>query len=127
MHRFARLQLIGPLALLGLLLAAEGAAYALVQRPSSAFLWYLNLEVFGLFRPSRLLLGDFAMFPFSLLLIGAPVALIAIAGVAYRWNLPLAVASNLSFVYSGFLLYSWQFWRGIGQPREASLTVVSEW
>jgi hypothetical protein len=124
MHGFARLQLIGPLALLGPVLGAETAAYALVQRPSSAFLWYLNLEVFGLFRVSRQLTGGFGAFPFSQLLIVAPVALVAIIGVVFRRNLPLAIASNLSLVYAGFLLYSWQFWHGFRHMRQASLTIV---
>src|SRR6266567_3594628 len=51
-----RLQLVGPLLLLCVVAAAESIAYALAHNPSSALLWYLNLEVFSIFRKSRVAL-----------------------------------------------------------------------
>jgi hypothetical protein len=124
MHRFARLQLIGPVVLFCAVLAAESAAYALAEMPSSAFLWYLNLDVFGLFRKSRILMGDWGAIPFGQLMIAAPLAALAAAGLLWRRNLVAAAASNLSFVYAVFLVYSWQFWNGAAQARAASLTLV---
>ena len=39
-----RLQLVGPLLLLCAVAAAETLAYVLAENPSSAVLWYVNLE-----------------------------------------------------------------------------------
>ena len=124
MHKFARLQLIGPAVLFCAVLAAESAAYALAEVPSSAFLWYLNLDVFGLFRKSRVLMGEWGAIPFGQLLIAAPLAALAAAGFLWRRNLVAAAAANLSFVYAVFLVYSWQFWSSAAQVRSASLTLV---
>ena len=108
MQRFARLQLAGPLALLCAVLTAEGAAYALAQVPSSGFLWYLNLEVFGIFRRSRAALAELGNIPFAqTLLIVGPVVLIGAAGLWFKQNLCLAISSNLSFCFAAFLAYNW--------------------
>ena len=65
MQRFARLQLVGPVVLFCAVLAAEAAAYALAQMPSSGFLWYLNPEVFSIFRRSRAALAELGNVPFA--------------------------------------------------------------
>jgi hypothetical protein len=114
MQRAARLQLIGPFVLFGAVLAAETAAFALAAKPSSGFLWYLNLEIFGLFRKSRAVLGDLA-FPFAqLVLFAGPLLALTVLGHALRRNLMVALASNLSLFYAGFLFMSWHFWHTKG-------------
>lgn len=125
MSRLARLQFVGPLALLLAALAAEAAAFALAQAPSSSFLWYLNLEVFSVFRRTRVLFGDYAALPFAqVLIIGGLPALIAFAGLALRQNLMVAVGSNLSLVAAGAVLYASHHWQSAGQVQAASLAHV---
>src|SRR5688572_32585680 len=111
MPKHARLQLIGPLVLFCAVLAAEGAAYALAQMPSSGFLWYLNLEVFSIFRRSRAALAEIGNLPFAqALLITGPMVAIGLVGLWLRQNLCLAISSNLSFCFAAFLAYNWYAW-----------------
>jgi hypothetical protein len=124
MRSLARLQLVGPLVLFCAVGAAEAAAYALADDPSSALLWYLNLEVFSIFRKSRMALADYGAVPFAQLLIVGPLALLAIAGLVWRRNLMVAISSNLSLIYAGFLLCSWHYWNSAGQAKTASLAAV---
>ena len=124
MHGLARLQLIGPLVLFCAVGMAEAAAYALADTPSSALLWYLNLEVFGIFRRSRAFLADYVSLPFAQLMLVAPLAILAMAGLARRRRLLAAISSNLSFVYAIFVLFCWHYWNSIGQVRAASLAMV---
>jgi hypothetical protein len=105
-------------------LGAETVAYALAHRPSSALLWYLNLEVFSIFRKSRVALSGHVNLPFAQLLIISPLALLVLAGIVFRRNLPTALSSNLSFVCAGLLLCSWYIWNSRGQVRAASLAAV---
>jgi hypothetical protein len=119
-----RLQLVGPLLLLCLVAAAESIAYALAHNPSSAVLWYLNLEVFSIFRKSRAALSGHLNFPFAQLLIISPLTFLGLAGVVLRRNLLIALSSNLSFVCAAFLLCSWHHWNSFGQVKAASLTAV---
>jgi hypothetical protein len=105
MPRHAPLQIIGPAALFAMLLAAEGAAYALAVCPSSDLLWSLNLEAFGIFQKSRRILNAYVDFAyFEIVGIGLPLLLTAYYGLAFRRRFALAVASSLSFVYVIFLL-----------------------
>ena len=123
MRRLANLQLAGPVALLLAVAAADSASWALSQSPSSALLWYLNLEVFSLFRRSRWILSDVGSLPFAqLLLIAGPLAFVALLGMILRRNLLVAVASNLSLVYAAFLLCSWYAWTSYGTVSSASLS-----
>jgi hypothetical protein len=125
MTRAARLQLIGPAVLFSAVLAAESAAYLLTQAPSSAFLWYLNLEVFSLFRKSRGALADYCSLPFAQVWIMAgPMALIGLLGLAFKRNICLAISSNLSFVFAAFAAYSWYEWNSLGKVKAASLVWV---
>lgn len=125
MDRLARLQLIGPIALVGAVLAADSAAYALALQPSSSLLWYLNLEVFSIFRKSRGLFGDFFALPFAQLLIfGLPLVLLAGLGLALKRNLMIAFSSNLSFGYAVLLAFSWHNWQGIAHVKATSLAWV---
>ena len=125
MRRLLNLQLAGPASLLLAVAAADSAAWALSQSPSSALLWYLNLEVFSLFRRSRWVLSDVGSLPFAqLLLIAGPLALVALMGTILRRNLLMGIASNLSFVYASFLLFSWYAWSSYGTVSSASLSAV---
>jgi hypothetical protein len=119
-----RLQLVGPLLLLSMVAAAETVAYALAHNPSSALLWYVNFEVFSIFRKSRVALFGHISLPFAQLLIISPLAFLALAGFALRRNLLIAVSSNLTLVCAGFLLFSWHHWNSPGQVRAASLAAV---
>jgi hypothetical protein len=119
-----RLQLVGPLLLLCVVAAAESIAYALAHNPSSAVLWYLNLEVFSIFHKSRVALSGHLNFPFAQLLIISPLTFLGLAGIALRRNLLIAISSNLTFVCAAFLLCSWHHWNSFSQLRAASLAAV---
>lgn len=83
---------------------AEFGAHALAYWPSSSLLWYLNLEVFRPLQYSVVAedgLGDFAQ---TLCVIAPLLALICI-GLITKIRFPLALASNMSLLYSGLLLY----------------------
>jgi hypothetical protein len=103
------LQLAGPLSVVAMIWCAELSAHALAIWPTSGVLWYLNLEVFQSVRYSifsfdagrfgnELGLGQSLWLPIAL------TSLIA-SGLVARMKLPLAIASNLSLIYSGTLLY----------------------
>jgi hypothetical protein len=125
MQKLVQLQLTGPLVLFATLIAAETAAYALAQNPSSAFLWYLNLDVFGLFRKSRLLMGEWGAIPFAQLALTAPLALMATAALVRRGRFLTALASTLGFVYAAFLGYAWAIWNFPLQASQASLMPIA--
>ena len=54
MSRLFKLQFLGPLTLFAATLCAELAARALEYDPSSEFLWFVNLRMFGIFQRSEL-------------------------------------------------------------------------
>jgi hypothetical protein len=125
MHSLARLQLIGPAALFAATLAADSFAYALVWDPSSSLLWYLNLEVFSIFRASRALLGGLFAAPFAqVLIVGLPLITLAGIGLVWKRNLMIALSSNLSFVYAMLLLFAWHNRQSIGNVTSTSLAWV---
>ena len=108
MLRNERLQLAGPLALVGAVACAEIAAQALGRWPIS-LLWYLDLD---LLRPFRSGFDNFAIAPplaadgfAPCLWVAAPLLGLIVTGLVARSRLPWAIASNLSFIYSGALLY----------------------
>ena len=108
MTRLAKLQLIGPFVLAFTLIAEELATYLLAWNPSSEFAWYLNLKLFGIFQRSHYVLNDHLGIPYlQLLLVAAPILLLAFGGSALRLRLAVAAASNLSFAYAFFLAYAW--------------------
>jgi hypothetical protein len=128
MTRLAKLQLIGPVALFGAVLAAEAAAWALAYSPSSELLWYINLEWFAAFQRSHYILSDnfsayISMNYFQLVAIALPLLLLALVGCASRRQLPLAAASNLSLVYTVFLAYAWFDMARV--PKSASIASIS--
>jgi len=102
-----KLQLAGPFGVIAAVACAECGAHALAYWPSSPLLWYVDLEVF---RPlqygfaaadERLALGDLAQ---ALCVVAPLLALICLGLISGR-RFPLAVASNLSLVFSAALLY----------------------
>jgi hypothetical protein len=124
MNRLTKLQLIGPLVLFAAVLAAEMAVYALSKFPSSALLWYLNLEVFGFFQRSYYVLDSrFGLPGFDLFFVAIPLLILGCVGIMCRQRLLLAISSNLSFVYAALLIYSWMQM----QPRvlQASLDTIA--
>src|SRR5258705_9452381 len=105
MHGLTRLQLIGPLVLFGTVGAAEFTAYALADAPSSATLWFLNQEVFSIFRKSRAVFASYVTMPFAQLFVASLLVVLSVAGMLLRRNLLTALASNLSFVCAGAIVY----------------------
>jgi hypothetical protein len=122
MNKLATLQLTGPVALFCAVAGAEGAAYGLSQMPSSEWMWYLNLQWFSMFQQSHYYLkGHLGFDCEQLLFVALPLLAAAWAGLTYRKHLVLAAASNLSFVYIGFVVYVWC--RANVYPEQASLSV----
>src|SRR5258708_30038220 len=116
MKHFGKLQLLGPATLLTALLASEVAARALAYAPTSETLWFINLNFFGIFQKSRAYLYDFIPYDVrdyipvvsaQLFLVIAPIFLAACLGLVFRKRLLLAVASNLSFICTAYLLFVW--------------------
>ncbi|MFB9269919.1 hypothetical protein ACFFWD_43510 [Bradyrhizobium erythrophlei] len=125
MGDLARIQLVGPITLLAAAMAADATAFELAQHPSSNLLWYLNLDVFNMFRKSRAAL-DLGGTPFALtFLIASPIAVIGFAGIALKKNLCLAISSNLALVFSAFVVYSWLVWGRAGEAKSASLAWIT--
>ena len=133
MHRLAKLQLLGPLSLLAAILAEEAAAYWLATRPSSAFAWYLNLELFGVFQRSHYVISDHIGVPyFQLFFVAAPILALTFWGLAFGRRLPIAVASNLSLIYVGFLVCAWHMvetpsLQAAGFAGSAQFAALSHW
>jgi hypothetical protein len=124
MHRLTKLQLLGPVVLLVAVFAAEIAAAALAQWPSSGLLWRANLQWFQAFQKTHYALSAYEDISYSQLwLVAIPLVTIAYGGIALKRPLLLAIASNLSFVYASFVLYAGyvyeQSWR------EASLSLMT--
>jgi hypothetical protein len=122
MARLKTLQFIGPVALFSAVLAAEAAAYALAHAPSTEWLWYVNLKWFSMFQQSHYALKNILGLDCEqLLCIALPLFAAACAGLALKRSLMLAVASNVSFVYIGFVVYTWT--RVYPLPKQASLSM----
>lgn len=99
-----KLQLAGPVVLISAVACAELGAHALAYWPSSSLLWYLNLEVF---RPlhydviAEIGDGDLA----QTLFVVVPLLALICVGLITKIRFALALASNLSLLYSLVLLY----------------------
>jgi hypothetical protein len=106
MIRLARLQFLGPVAVLLTVGAAEAAAFALARIPTSETLWYVNLKIFQVFQESAVTLQAPLDLPYpQFFLIALPLFTIATYGLLNKRSFPLALASHLSFVYAGFVFY----------------------
>jgi hypothetical protein len=107
MHGSEKLQLAGPIGVIAAVACAEGGAHALAYWPSSPWLWYVDLEMFRPLQYSfgaayeRLAFGDLG----QALCVVAPLLTLICLGLISGRRFPLAVASNLSFVFSAALLY----------------------
>ena len=109
MIRLFKFQFLGPLVLFLATLSAELAAQGLAYKPSSATLWYLNLEVFGLFQRSHSALAGYVNIDgLQLFGIALPIFALACVGLLMRSRLPLAISAQFSVGYAIFLLLSWQ-------------------
>ncbi len=102
-----KLQLAGPIGVIAAVVCAECGAHALAYWPSSPLLWYVDLEVF---RPLQYAFAAanerlaFGGLPQTLCTVIPLLALVCVGLITGR-NFPLALASNLSFVFSAALLY----------------------
>jgi len=124
MSRFAKLQFVGPCVLFVATLSAECAAFALGAAPWSGTLWYLNLELFGLFQKTHYVLNTYVDIAyFQLLFVALPLFLVASYGLLRKRPLALAIASNLSCVYAAFLLDTAFTSRALSAASLVSVTV----
>lgn len=103
-----RLELAGPLFVIGAIVCAQMGAQALASWPTSSFLWYVNLKVFRTFQYGV----DFGLNRFlgqdglaQSLWIAVPLIALICAGLCFKNRLPLAIASHLSLVYSALAAY----------------------
>jgi hypothetical protein len=124
MNRLFKLQFLGPLALFAATVCAELAARALQYDPSSEFLWFINIRIFGIFQRGHAALSYFvAINGFQLFGLALPIFLLACLGLATKWRLPFTVATHLSSAYAGLLVFSWQI--GVPATMQASLVPIA--
>jgi hypothetical protein len=124
MNRLFKLQFLGPFALFAATLCAELAARALEYDPSSEFLWFINLRIFGIFQRSHAVLSQVvAIDGFQFYGIALPIFLLACLGLVAKSRLPITVATHLSPVYAVFLVLSWRV--GVPTTTQASLGPVA--
>lgn len=124
MNCLFKLQFLGPLALFIATLCAELAARALEYSPSSGFLWFINLRIFGIFQRSDAMLSQFvAIDGFQFFGIALPIFLLACFGLATKSRLPFTVSTHLSAAYAAFLVQSWQI--GVPTVKQASLVPIA--
>src|SRR5258708_23992570 len=108
MNRLFKLQFLGPLALFVATLSAELAARALQYAPSSEFLWFVNLRMFGIFQRSDAILSYFVPVEgFQFFGLVLPIFVLACFGLAARSRPLFTVATHLSVVYALFLVVTW--------------------
>ena len=106
MIRLAKLQFLGPVAVLLTVGAAEVSAFALARIPTSESLWYVNLKVFQIFQESAFTLQPPLNLPYAqFFLVALPLFAIAACGILTKRPFPLALASHLSFIYAAYLMY----------------------
>jgi hypothetical protein len=109
MLRDERLQVAGPLGVIGAVVCAQLCAEALPHWPTSSVAWYLNLEVFRSFRygidfpAAEQWLGSDGLTQSSW--IAAPLLGLLGLGHVLKSRLPLAIASHVSLTYSVLILY----------------------
>lgn len=102
-----KLQLAGPIGVIAALACAEVGAHALAYWPSSTLLWYVDLEIF---RPLQYSFASASEQPAfgdlgQTLCMAAPLMALICTGLITGRRFALALASNLSFVFSAALLY----------------------
>jgi hypothetical protein len=103
-----RLQLAGPIAVIGAVAGAQLSAHALATWPTCSLFWYLNLEVFRCFRDGFDGLAGRWPAPDGLaqsLFVAVPLVALIGTGLVLKCRLPLAIASHLALLYSGLMVY----------------------
>jgi hypothetical protein len=124
MNRLTKLQFLGPFVVFLAVATPEGAAFALAHIPTSETLWYVNLKFFAIFQKSYYLLDPVLDLPYSqLFFVALPLIIIASYGLLARRSFALALASNLSFMYTAFLIYTAA--RSLSDPLAASLMGIA--
>ena len=124
MNRLFKLQFLGPLALFAATLCAELAARALEYAPSSEFLWFVNLRMFGIFQRSDAFLSGFVPIEgFQLFGLALPIFVLACYGLAAKSRPVFTVATHLSAAYALFLVAAWHV--GVPTVAQASLGAVA--
>src|SRR5258708_15851913 len=124
MIRLLKLQFLGPFALFVATLCAVLAARALQYAPSSEFLWFVNLKMFGIFQRSDAVLSYYVPIDgFQLFGLALPIFVLACYGLAARSRPLFTVATHLSVVYAFFLVVSWQI--GVPSVTQASLGPIT--
>ena len=124
MNRLFKLQFLGPFALFSAALCAELASRALQYAPSSEFLWFINLKVFGIFQRSDAYISYFVPVDgFQFFGLALPIFLVACFGLAGKSRPSFTIATHLSVAYAGFLVVSWQV--GVPTLKQASLGTIA--
>src|SRR5689334_18052057 len=100
MTRPAAIQLIGPSVVLAAICAGEVSAISLSQWPTSEILWRANIEWFHAIQKSS---SIFYAYPRSFLGAWLVVFAFGLWGLISNRPLPLAISTNLSFLYAVFL------------------------
>ena len=104
MRNDEKLLLVGPGAIIGMILSAQLCARALAEWPSSSLLWYLNLQVFRPLRYGIDFLPGGDGLAQSTWIVAPLLALIGL-GFLLKNGLPLAIAAHLGVLYSALILY----------------------
>src|SRR5262245_4538351 len=121
MTRLAKLQLIGPLVLAAAIAGAELSAYMLGLKPSSIAIWYLNIEIFGIFQRSHYVLHDlYGVAYFQLLFVAIPLLVLAVIAWVSRQQLVTALTSHFAFIYACFVTYTWFL---VGTPSQPAASL----
>src|SRR5216683_78139 len=102
MNRLFKLQFLGPFALFAATLCAEFAARALDYAPSSEFLWFVNLRMFGIFQRSDAILSYFVPIE-GFQFFGLALPIFVLACVAQASLVAVAVPSGGQFVMATIL------------------------
>ena len=103
MTRPARIQMIGPSVVLVAICAAEVSAIALFKWPASEVLWRANLEWFHAIQKSSSFFNAYPNRGYALVEAALLVFGFGLWGVTSNRPLPVAISTNLSFLYAVFL------------------------
>ena len=124
MTRAIDAQALGSIIVVGTFAASELVIRLLDVFPSSAFVWYLALDVFRVFEYARMdtsplrFLSDPGSFTVAVASMGLILAL-----RHWRFRFGVALCANLSFVAVAMLAYTWA--RGNVTAQAASLSAVA--
>jgi hypothetical protein len=128
MTRPAAIQMIGPSVMLVAICAAEVSAIALFTWPTSEILWRVNLEWFHAIQKSSSDFNAYSNRGFGLVEAASLVFGIGLWGVTSNRPLPIAISTNLSFLYA-VLLFCGAYmidssWLAASSSAELALCVI---